>query len=87
MKQTSNAAKAASIMHHTWGVPDFTTAVAIYDDLYSSHGPLVDVLDKYNVGVWDALDQLSESQWWENVECLALSIDAAYFYFNLKEQA
>ena len=77
MNHTSNAAKAASILHHTWGVADFETAAKIYDELADTHGSIVDVLEKYNAGVWEALDQLPEGDWWENVECLALSIDAA----------
>ena len=77
----SNAAKAASILHHTWGVPDFDTALKIYEALSDTHGSVSDVLALYNAGVWDAVAQLSDGDWWENVECLALSIDKAHSHY------
>ena len=84
----SSAAKAASVLHHTWGVPDFATAVQLYEKLSDTHTPVAEVLAEYNAGVWDAVAQLSDSDWWENVECLALAIDAAQKYYAIKgEQA
>lgn len=87
MSKISNAAKAASLLHHTWGVETIDEAVRLYDLISSSDTPVVDILDKYGAGVWDAIDHMSQEGWWENVETLALSIDATRAYFETKEKA
>ena len=48
---------------------------------------IVDILEKHGAGVWDAIDQLSQEAWWENVEMLASSIDSTRAYFETKEKA
>ena len=87
MSKISNAAKAASLLHHTWGVETIDEAVRLYDLIANSDSKIVDILDKNRVGVWDAIDQLSQEAWWENVEMLALSIDSTRAYFETKEKA
>lgn len=83
MSKISNAAKAASLLHHTWGVETIDEAVRLYDLIASNTTMhIVDILDKNRVGVWDAIDQLSQEAWWENVEMLALSIDSTRDYFE-----
>lgn len=82
MSKISNAAKAASLLHHTWGVETIDEAVRLYDLIANSDSKIVDILDKNRVGVWDAIDQLSQEAWWENVEMLALSIDSTRAYFE-----
>lgn len=87
MSKISNAAKAASLLHHTWGVETVDEAVRLYDLIAKGDSKIEDILDKNRVGVWDAIDQLSQEAWWENVETLALSIDATRAYFETKEKA
>lgn len=86
MSKISNAAKAASLLHHTWGVETIDEAVRLYDLIGSSDTPVVDILEKHGAGVWDAIDQLSQEAWWENVEMLAMSIDSTRAYFETKEK-
>ena len=88
MSKISNAAKAASLLHHTWGVETIDEAVRLYDLIAGdTEAHVVDLLEKYGAGVWDALDQMSQEAWWENVEMLALSIDSTRAYFETKEKA
>lgn len=86
MNKLSDAAKAASLLHHTWGVESVDQAVMLYDLIASTDKPVVDVLEKYGAGVWDAIDQMSQEAWWENVEMLAMSIDSTRAYFETKEK-
>lgn len=78
MKQISDAAKAASILHHTWGVDGFHQAVKIFNTIDTTDADIIATLEKYQAGVWGAIDQMPIDAWWENVVSLALSIDAAY---------
>lgn len=82
MSKISNAAKAASLLHHTWGVETIDEAVRLYDLIANSDAKIVDILEKNGAGVWDAIDQMSQEAWWENVEMLALSIDSTRAYFE-----
>ena len=76
MTEPSKAAKAAAILHHTWGVESYSTAVEIYDQGRDAPD-LVELLEKYEAGIWQELDHLTATEWWENVDALAASIDAA----------
>lgn len=78
MDQPSKAAKAAAILHHTWGVENYSTALEIYE-ISEKHPELdlVELLERYNAGMWHELDHLTHADWWENVHALAMSIDAA----------
>ena len=88
MSKISNAAKAASLLHHTWGVESIDAAVKLYDLIGGdTETHVVDLLEKHGAGVWEPLDQLSQEAWWENVEMLALSIDSTRAYFETKEKA
>lgn len=78
MDQPSKAAKAAAILHHTWGVESYSTALEIYEtgERHPELG-LAELLERYDAGVWNEIDHLKDCEWWENVHALALSIDAA----------
>jgi hypothetical protein len=78
MTTPSNAAKAAALLYHTSGVPDSKTAVLIYDELRecAEWEDMRRVLDKYDAPVYSALEGMSISEWWDNLHCLALSIDS-----------
>jgi hypothetical protein len=77
MTTPSNAAKAAALLYHTSGVPDAKTAVQIYDELdaCSEYYQMRLVLDKHNTPVYSVLENMSMGEWWEDLRCLALSID------------
>lgn len=82
----TNAAKAASVLHHTWGVDGYEQAVLIYDRVEQlmredkAH-QIEDFLEELEAGCWEPLDHLPVEDWWENVEALALSIDTARLHF------
>ena len=83
MTTPSLAAKAASILHHTWGVDGFDQAVKIYNEIDAAEpDQLVDILERHGVGVWEAIDNLDPSDIMENIEALALSIDAAHKHYE-----
>jgi hypothetical protein len=74
----SDAAKAASLMHHTWGIEGYDQALEVYNTLAdNSELNVADYLEALGAGRWGELDDLTEYEWWENVEALALSIEAA----------
>ena len=74
----SDAAKAASLMHHTWGIEGYAQALEVYNTLANnSELNVADYLGALGAGRWGELDDLTEYEWWENVEALALSIEAA----------
>ncbi len=88
MSKTSDAAKAASILHHTWGIGSYSQALIVYEAIANNTDLNVsDFLTEIEAGRWAELDALSDDEWWENVEALALSIDAARDYFETKEKA
>lgn len=88
MSKTSDAAKAASILHHTWGIQSYSQALIVYNELAARPElNATDFLTEIEAGRWAELDALSDDEWWENVEALALSIDAARDYFEIKEKA
>ena len=74
----SDAAKAASLMHHTSGIEGYAQALEVYNTLAnSSELNVEEYLAELGAGRWCELDNLTEYEWWENVESLALSIEAA----------
>ena len=74
----SDAAKAASLMHHTFGIEGYAQALEVYNTLAnSSELNVEEYLAELGAGRWGELDNLTEHEWWENVESLALSIEAA----------
>jgi hypothetical protein len=86
MSKTSDAAKAASILHHTWGIDGYGQALLVYEAIANTHDlNISDFLEELQAGRWAELEDLSDDEWWENVEALALSIDAAQVYFKTKE--
>lgn len=74
----SDAAKAAALMHHTWGIEGYSQALDVYNTLANnSELNVEEYLSALGAGRWGELDNLTEYEWWENVESLALSIEAA----------
>lgn len=73
----SNAAKAASILHHTWGVGTVQDAVALYDRL--EHMPPAkfdaELEDASYWGIFEAYEQMDSARIWDNIHALARSID------------
>lgn len=78
----TNAAKATSVLHHTWGIQGYGQALIVYEAIANTHDlNISDFLEELEAGRWAELDALSDDEWWENVEALALSIDAARLHF------
>lgn len=78
MSQPSAAAKAAAILHNTWGVDGYSTAVKLYDLIGSApECDVLDILESHQSGVWSAIDNMPIAEWWENIETLANIIDMA----------
>ena len=78
----SDAAKAAALLHHTWGIPDAKAAVGLFDMLNSSADcdeftRLLDCQDVFvfNWGIHPYYENLSASDLWQEVCMLARSID------------
>lgn len=86
MTQPTNAAKAASLLHHTWGVncgDEYDKALTIYHQLQDAdHASYVDILEEHDAGIWAPIETMHMIDWWENVECLARSIDEARKHFG-----
>lgn len=74
----TDAAKAASMLHHTWGLDSYSKALEAYNTIGANPDlDVVEYLDSLGAGIWGELENLSELEWWEQVEALALSIVAA----------
>lgn len=74
----TDAAKAASMLHHTWGIDSYSKALEVYNIIGADPNlDVVEYLDSIGAGIWGELENLSELEWWEQVEALALSIVAA----------
>lgn len=74
----TDASKAASILHHTWGIDGYSKALEVYNTIGANPDMNVtEYLDSIGAGIWGELENLSEDEWWEQVEALALSIVAA----------
>jgi hypothetical protein len=78
----SDAAKAAAVRMFCSRVGDYDIAVEIFDALGQSHGPVQEVLDKFGVDRWPMLDDWPADMWWEQLEILAVDIDAAWDHFE-----
>lgn len=78
----SDAAKAAAVRMFCSRVGDYDIAVEIYDALGQSHGPVQEVLDKFGVDRWAMFEDWDGAMWWEQLELLALDIDAAWDHFE-----
>lgn len=58
-------------------------AVLLYDQMESGDEPLDLILESYpEIYKWDQVDHMDEVDWWEALEALALSIDAARQHFK-----
>lgn len=82
----TDASKAASMLHHTWGLSGYTQALEVYNTIGAD--PNLDVaeyLDSIGAGIWGELENLSELEWWEQVEALALSIVAAQEWQRVRD--
>lgn len=88
MNKVSDAAKAAAVMHYTLvNEPDvYDKAVEIFNALGASHGPVDEVLEKFDALRWEHLAHLPDTQWWEELEMLALNIDAAFDHFEFPQK-
>lgn len=82
MAKVSDAAKAAAVRHFCSNVGDYETAVDVFNELGSTHGPVDEVLEKYGVIRWAMFDDWDAPLWWEQLEILALDIDAAFDHFE-----
>lgn len=79
----SQSAKAAALLVFTSGVPDYDTAVKVFDQLEQDDLPVQDTLDKFgSVCRWEEVDSLSDDAWWEEVTMLAKSIDKCRAHFG-----
>lgn len=77
MTTPSNAAKAASILHHTWGIESSKAAVEVYN--------LLEFLDEEDFartigaaegwGIYECFENLPVGLLWDNIYSLACSID------------
>lgn len=84
MTTPSNAAKAASILHHTWGIEDRKDAVRIYDMLEAANEEeFANHLDCAACwGIYECFENLPIGQLWDNIHSLAESIDACFEELN-----
>jgi hypothetical protein len=74
----SDAAKAAALMHHTWGIESYSQSLEVYNTLADNIDiDIEEFLSSIGAGRWSELENLTEYEWWENIESLALSIEAA----------
>ena len=79
----SNSAKAAAVLVFTSGVQDYDQAVALYDAMATSDEPLDAIIDQYpGVCRWSQVDHMSEQDWWEEIEMLAINIDKCRAHFK-----
>lgn len=86
MTRISNAAKAAAVMQFCV-LPDDATlddAVEVFTELGETHDPVDVVLDKFGAVRWEHLCDMPGHEWWEELELLAITIDAAWDYFEFK---
>lgn len=90
MKKVSDAAKAAAVMHFVSDSGDTgltpEMAVAVFDELGSTHAPVQQVLDKYDMTRWAMFEDWDDATWWEQLELLAHTIDAMFDYFEFPPQ-
>ena len=83
MNQPTNAAKAAAVLVFTSGVPDYDTALALYDALEAGGLSADAVLDKFpGVCRWENVEQMAHEDWWDEIEMLAHNIDSCRTHFE-----
>lgn len=77
MTTPSNAAKAASILHHTWGIESRKAAVEVYNLLEfldeEDFARTIDAAEGW--GIYECFENLPVGLLWDNIYCLACSID------------
>lgn len=90
MSKISEAARAAAVMHFVSDSGDtgltHDCAVELFDELGSTHGPIQPILDKYDTTRWYVYEHLSEGDWWEQLELLAVSIDLSIDFFEFRNK-
>jgi GTP1/Obg family GTP-binding protein len=90
MKKVSDAAKAAAVMHFVSDSGDTgltpEMAVELFNELGQTFGPVDEVLCKYDVTRWVMFEDWDDAMWWEQLELLALSVDAMFDYFEFPPQ-
>ena len=90
MKKVGDAAKAAAVMHFVSDSADTPltpeTAVELFNELGQTFGPVDEVLCKYDMTRWARYDNVSDAEWWEQLELLAHVIDAMFDYFEFPPQ-
>lgn len=83
MSIPSKSAKAAAVLMLTSGVPDYETAVRLFDALEVYDGPLGDVFSGFpNACIWEGVENLDEPDWWAELTSLASTIDATRKHFK-----
>lgn len=86
MSKISDAAKAAAVMNFVSDSGDTgltpERAVALFDELGSTFGPVDDVLEKYDCTRWGVYEDWAGEDFWENIEVLAVTIDAMIDHFE-----
>jgi hypothetical protein len=78
----SDAAKAAAVRMFCSNVDDYDQALEIYNALADSHDPTDEVLEQFGAEQWVAFEHLGETEWWEQLELLAIDIDGAFDHFE-----
>lgn len=81
-RKPSKAAKAAAVLVFTSGVDGYDSAVRLYDELGSTFDPVDDVLGRHGAVRWSPLQNFEDSDWWEEVEMLAVNITATRQHFG-----
>jgi hypothetical protein len=82
MTKISDAAKAAAVRMFCSNVGDYETGVDIFNAVGESHGPVDEVLERFGALRWQMLDDWPADMWWEQLEILAVDIDAAWDHFE-----
>ena len=83
MNQPTDASKAAAALVFTSGVPDYDTALALYDALKAGGLSADAVLDKFpGVYRWENVEQMTDKGWWDEIEALAHNIDGCRTHFE-----
>lgn len=78
---TTNAAKAAAVLHHISSIDSRHSAVELYDALEAnaqSNDALSQVLEDFEAPIWEPLEQYDATFIWDQIWCLAQSIDRCF---------
>lgn len=79
---TSKSAKAMAVLEHVSDVQGYDHALAIYEELGNTFGPVDDVLDKHDTKRFMLYEGLDGEEFWENIEDTAHTIDDARRHFG-----